>query len=102
MKNIEWNCILGDKYTNILISRSCITKLIIIIQVIIEEEQVATKRAAEAAVIKQDCEKALAQVTPYLRESEQALKALKKEDVYLFSLFSISLFSFFSIFFFVF
>ena len=49
----------------------------------------------EAAVIKQDCEKALAQVTPYLRESEQALKALKKEDVYLFSLFSISLYSFF-------
>lgn len=47
------------------------------------------ERAADAAVIKQECEKALAEVIPYLKESEQALKSLKKEDVYLFYCFYI-------------
>lgn len=47
-----------------------------------EEEQIAAERTADAAVIKNECEKALAEVIPYLKESENALKSLKKEDVY--------------------
>lgn len=47
-----------------------------------EEEKAAAERTAEAGVIKKECEKALAEVTPFLRESENALKSLQKEDVY--------------------
>lgn len=48
-----------------------------------EEERIAAERTADAAVIKNECEKALAEVIPYLKESERALKSLQKEDVYL-------------------
>ena len=50
-------------------------------EVVAGEEAIASKSAAEATAIKEDCEKELAEAMPILKAAEKALQCITKNDI---------------------